>query len=83
MSHRSEVWKYFTVKATDNSRANCITLYNASYSRGKECGAPSSFNTTNLRDHLMRKNPAEYRTLIVAEKKAPGDKKEKRSKAVW
>jgi len=66
MSHNSGVWKFFTVSVTDSSRAHC-TLCNTSYSRGKERGSMSSLNTSNLHDHLMRKHPIEYKSLISAE----------------
>jgi len=69
MSHRSGVWKFFTISATDNSRANC-TLCNTSYSRGKERARVSSMNTSNLRDHLKRKHPSEYQALVSSETQA-------------
>ena len=69
MSHRSGVWKFFTISATDNSRANC-TICNTSYSRGKERAGASSMNTSNMRDHLKRKHPSQYQALVSSETQA-------------
>ena len=74
----SRIWEYFVVNATDESKA-CWKVCEESVSRSGR--STKSYNTSNLRKHVMTKHPEQYTALQKVEKKqsqtkANGSKKQ-------
>ena len=56
----SGIWKHFSVNAADESKA-CCKICEESVSRGGR--STQSYNTSNLRKHLMTKHSEQYTVL--------------------
>ena len=52
------MWEYFTIVVGNEHFVRCGTCGDWISRGGK---TPKNFNTTNMRDHLQKKHPTEYR----------------------
>ena len=62
---KSEVWNFFTISATDDSKAVCEDCGEKVARRGE---SPKTFTTSNLRKNLKNRLPNLFTKLVEVEK---------------
>ena len=64
-TRKSEVWNFFSISATDDSKAVCEDC-GEKVARGGE--SPKTFTTSNLRKHLKNRHLTLFTKLVEVEK---------------